>query len=278
MPPLRPKHTRRLHFVTFAATLLLAARVVWAAGTELYHLPGFYEPFAAISHLVGLVVFTFLSAILLWRGYRYVHDGGYHKKGRMFALGLYAFACVFQMTMSMLFHMLERGGIANRVLERLDHSAIFIFIAGTVTPIQSILFRGPMRWGPLTLLWITTITAVTLKAIFFDAMPPWLGQMLYLAIGWFAALSTIALYRRHDFNYIKPLVVGGIFYSLGAIMDLLGQLELVPGVIHAHEVFHLTVLAGAIAHWSFIYAIANQHGESADDTFTISDTDDLSTE
>lgn len=243
------------------AWLLFAARVAWAAGEELYHLPGFHEPFSAISHLVGFVIFTFLGGALLLRGYRYCHEKEHRKTGRMFVLGLYVFTCLFQLAMSTVFHMVVRGNAAHRVVERLDHSAIFIFIAGTITPIQGLLFRGPFRWGPLTFLWITTVAALTLKLIIFDALPEWLGLSFYLALGGFGGISVIALARRHDWRYVRPLVVGGVFYTLGAIMDLRAELVLIPGIVHAHEVFHLAVLAGAFSHWLFIWDIAAEHVE-----------------
>lgn len=251
----------RIHVVAAFAFLLCAARMVLAAKPELFHLPGFHEPFSAISHLVGVILFFFLGWKLLRRGYQYSHEQGHRKSGRMVVLGVYATSCVLLMSMSAVFHMVVRDGPAHRVMERLDHSAIFLLIAGTMTPIQGLLFRGKFRWGPLTFLWMTTITAVTLKAIFFDSMPEWLGLSFYLGIGWFGGISVVVLARRHDFQYVKTLVVGGIFYTLGAIMDTIGELFLIPGVVHAHEVFHIAVLAGAFCHWLFIWDIAGKHEE-----------------
>src|SRR5687767_2832187 len=111
---------------------------------DLHHLPGFHEPFSAISHLLAAALFAWLGFLLLLRG-----------RGdplRQFFLGVYAGSCVVLFSLSGVYHQMERGGTAHRVLERLDHGAIFVLIAGTFTPVHGILFRGPLRWGPLVLI------------------------------------------------------------------------------------------------------------------------------
>jgi channel protein (hemolysin III family) len=256
-----PIRIQWIHVLLTIVFVLILVQVGVAALPELHHLPGFYEPFSAISHLVGVILFVVLGVILLRRGQRYCRKRGQPAGGRMLALGLYAFASVLLMSTSMVFHMLERDGIPSRVMERIDHSAIFILIAGTLTPIQVLLFRGPSRWGPLTFVWITTITAITLKVVFFESLPTWLGLTFYLSLGWFGGFSGYVLARRHNFYYVRSLAVGGIFYTLGAIMHQLDQLILIQGVIHAHEVFHVAVLAGAFWQWKFIWNIAGHHQE-----------------
>src|SRR5439155_6561626 len=105
---------------------------------ELYPLPGFHDPFSAISHLFGAVLFAWLGLLLLRRG-----------RGdplRVGFLGVYAFSCVLLFTMSGVYHQMVRGGTARLVMERLDHGAIFILIAGTLTAVHGLLFSGPYRW------------------------------------------------------------------------------------------------------------------------------------
>lgn len=264
-----PGRRQRIHYLAATAFCLSAARVVLGYSVELYHLPGFHEPFSAISHLVGVILFACLGIALLRRGLQTCRAFAIPTTGRMFVLSLYSIACVLLMSMSAVFHMVVRGDSAHRVMERLDHSAIFILIAGTYTPVQGLLFRGWARWGPLTFFWVATITAITLKAIFFDHMPEWLGISFYLMFGWFGCTSVVMLVKRHDWHYVKPVVIGGLFYTLGAIMDLMAELVVIPGVVHAHEVFHLAVLAGAFCHWLFIWDIAGQAEPMQRDSATL---------
>jgi channel protein (hemolysin III family) len=215
---------------------------------ELYHLPGFHEPVSAITHLIGAVTFIVLGAMLLRRGRG--------STSRLIFLGVYAASCVFLLSMSAVYHMLVRGGTANRVLERLDHGAIFVLIAGTFTPAHGILFRGIMRWGPLLLIWSAAITGITLKTIFFDNLAEWVGLSFYLGLGWVGSMSAFWLVQRYGFAFVAPLVWGGIAYTLGAVAEYLGWMTVIPGVVHAHEVFHFLVLAGAFWHWLFVWQFA----------------------
>ena len=218
---------------------------------DLYHLSGFHDPFSAISHLLGAVVFVALGYKLLRRGRG--------DRTRMIYLGIYAAACVFLFSMSAVYHMMVRGGTARDVMGRLDHSAIFVLIAGTFTPCYGILERGWRRWAPLLFVWSVAITGVTFKAVFYHGFPEWLGLSLYLGLGWFGGLSAIVLARRYGFTFIEPLLFGGIAYSIGAVMEYFGWFVIIPGVIHPHEMFHLFVLVGAGFHWWFVWEIASGH-------------------
>jgi channel protein (hemolysin III family) len=215
---------------------------------ELFHLPGFHEPFSAISHLLGAVGFLYLGYLLLQRGRG--------DTARLVFLGVYAVACVFLLSMSGVFHMMVRGGTARRVMERLDHGAIFILIAGTFTPVQGILFRGWLRWGPLILIWVAAIIGITLKTIFFDDLAEELGLSFYLTLGWFGGASTILLARRYGFAFVRPLLLGGLAYTVGGVTEFLSWPVVIPRVVQAHEVFHLAVLTGALCHYFFVWQIA----------------------
>ena len=216
--------------------------------TEIFHLPGFHEPFSAISHLFGAVVFLVLGALLLIRGRG--------NRERLIFLGVYVFSCVFLLSMSGVYHMMVQGGTARRVMGRLDHGAIFILIAGTFTPAHGILFRGWQRWAPLLFIWAAAISGITLKVIFFDQLPQWFGLCLYLILGWFGAFAGVLLAQRYGFSFIAPLLLGGVAYSIGGLLDIFGWPVVVSGVIHPHEVFHVAVLAGVFCHLLFIWQFA----------------------
>jgi channel protein (hemolysin III family) len=215
---------------------------------ELHHLPGFHEPFSAISHLLGAAVFAVLGVLLLRRG-----------RGdsvRLVLLGVYAVSCVALLSLSGVYHMMVTGGSAHFVMGRLDQGAIFVFIAGTFTPLHGILFRGVLRWLPLAFVWTAAILGVVVQAVFPAEFAGWLGVSLYLALGWFGAFSGTVLARRYGWRFIRPLVWGGLAYSVGAVIHTLDALVVLPGVIHPHDVFHVAVLVGAYYHWRFIWDFA----------------------
>ena len=221
------------------------------APLDLYHLPGFHDPFSAISHLLGAVAFIPLGYLLLRRGRG--------DRTRMIYLSIYAAACVFLFSMSAVYHMMVREGIARNVMGRLDHCAIFVLIAGPFTPCYGILEHGWRRWAPLLFVWTVAITGITLKATLYTNIPEWLGLSLYLGLGWFGGISAIVLCRRYGLAFIEPLLFGGLAYSIGAVLDYFKWPILVPGIVHTHELFHLFVLVGAGFHYWFVWEIATGH-------------------
>lgn len=218
-----------------------------AAVPALIHLPWIYEPFSALSHLLGAVVFAVLGVLLLRR----TPD----RPSSQFFVATYVFSCVFLMTVSGLYHLTITGGPSNRILVRLDHDAIFLLIAGTFTPVHGLLFRGRMRWMPLAFIWFCALGGIVLKSVLFDSVAEWVGLTLYLAMGWFGTAAGVVLWRRFGFRFIRPLLFGGIAYSAGAIMEFFRWPIVLRGVIQAHEVFHLAVLVGAAFHFAFIWHI-----------------------
>ncbi|MDQ2694344.1 MAG: hemolysin III family protein [Pseudomonadota bacterium] len=215
---------------------------------DAYPIPGFSEPFSSLSHLLAAGVFLALSFPLLRLGWGNVP--------KFIALGIFSFASVFMLSVSGVYHLLSPGGTARVVLQRLDHSAILILIVGTMTPIHQILFKGFMRWGWLLLVWLIAITTLTLKNIFFASFPEWLGLVLFLGLGWFGAVSAGLLWYQKDKSFIRLLLIGGLAYTVGAILEFVGQPLLIRGVVGPHELFHIAVLIGLGVHWKFVYDIA----------------------
>lgn len=219
----------------------------------IHPIPGFADPFSSITHLAGTAVFSVLAFFLIARG----RGNG----GRMFALAVFAFSAVFLLSMSGVYHLLAVGGTGRMVLQRLDHAGIFLLIAGSFTPVHGILFAGFWRWGFLSLIWVLAITGITLKVIFFDSIPEWLGLSFYLGLGWCGLFSGFLLTRRFNFFFIKPLLYSGLSYSLGGITEFLGWPVLIPGVIGPHELFHVAVIAGIGLHWRFVYRCLDKAAE-----------------
>ncbi len=215
---------------------------------ETHPIPGFNEPVSSWIHLVGALVFAVATIFLLRRGRGNVW--------RVLCLSVFAFSSVLLLSMSGVYHMLSSGGTARAVLFRLDKAAIFVLIAGTFTPVQGIFFNGISRWGVLALMWTLVATGITLFTVFFDQLPRGLGTTVYLALGWIAGCSAVVLWRRYGFAFVRPLVVGGAVYSLGAILLGLGWPTIIPGVIGPHELWHIAVVAGMAVHWKFIYQFA----------------------
>jgi len=212
---------------------------------QVHPIPGFFEPFGALSHLLGALGFAGLSAVLLRRARG---DGA-----RVALLGVFAFTAVFLLSMSGVYHLLPEGSAGREVLGRLDKAAIFALIAGTHTPVQGLFFRGLARWAPLTLMWLAAATGITLFTVFYDSLPQGLGTSIYLFLGWIAAAAGLVVWRRYGAAQIRLLILGGVAYSVGAVLLGLEWPTLIPGVFGPHELWHVAVLAGLGLHWRFLY-------------------------
>ncbi len=215
---------------------------------NVYAIPGFREPVNSLSHFLAAGVFAVLSYFLVRRG-----RGSWC---RSISLATMAVTSVFLLSMSGVYHLLGNG-TGRYVMKQLDVAGVFALIAGTVTPVHAILFRGLPRWGPLLLVWATAATGITLRIIFWDSFPDGLGIGIFLLMGWGGAISCRQLWKRYGFRFIAPLLWGGLAYTVGAIILGLDWPTVIPGVIGAHELWHVGVLLGLGWHWKFVFQFAN---------------------
>jgi len=211
---------------------------------------GLADPFSSLSHLLAVPV-------LLVLGYRMLRRGA-GDAGRVAALTVFVLAAVLLLAMSGVFHLLPVGSDGRYVMQHLDHAAIFLLIAGTFTPVHGIVFRGFWRWGMLSFIWTFAVTAVSLKMVFFDDVPEWLGLSMYLGMGWVGLLSGFLLWRCCGSAFVRPLLWGALAYTLGAVVDFVRFPEIIPGILGWHELFHVAILAGIGWHWRLIAGIADR--------------------
>ncbi len=213
-----------------------------------YGIPGFREPVSCFTHLIAAVVFAIVGYHLVKRG-----RGSWH---RTLSLSVMAFSTVFLLSMSAVYHMLGPG-TGRYVMRQLDIAAIFALIAGTVTPVHTILFSGFNRWGPLLLAWSVAATGITLRTVFSESLPDGVGTGIFVLLGWGGVISFFLLWKRYGFAFVEPLLWGGVAYTVGAITLGLNWPTLIPRVVTAHEVWHIAVLVGLSLHWVFVFQFAS---------------------
>lgn len=211
---------------------------------DIFPIFGLAAPMSSLMSLVGAVVFGRWAFILLPR---------LKNNLTKISFSIFALSCIFLLSLSAIYHSLTPGDTTHNVFQRLDHAAIFAFIAGTFTPIHAILFTGFLRWGMLAIVWGIATTGIIFKMILFDSISEGLGLSIYLLMGWLGLVSGIALWKRYGFSFVKPLVWGGIAYTIGALLEYLVQPILLPGLVGPHEIFHIAVLTGIGLHWTFVH-------------------------
>lgn len=140
------------------------------------------------------------------------------------------------------------------VMKRLDHSMIFIFIAGSYTPFAVLALDPGSDVAILIIVWSGAAAGVLLKLLWPGA-PRWFGVPTYLALGWVAVFVLPQLLANAGVTALVLLLTGGALYSLGGIAYALRRPNPLPGVFGHHEVFHACTVVAAICHYIAVYFV-----------------------
>ena len=149
---------------------------------------------------------------------------------------------------SALYHEVTWSVPARRWMRRLDHSMIFLLIAGTYTPIGVLVLPGTLARVLLAVVWGGALLGVALNMIWIDA-PKWFSAIVYIALGWVAVVAFPELLSQLGMTATGLIALGGVLYSAGAAVYALRRPDPVPAVFGYHEVFHALVIAAAVAHY-----------------------------
>lgn len=164
------------------------------------------------------------------------------------AAAIYAVSVALLFGTSAAYHRGRWTGRSHELMKRLDHSMIFILIAGTYTPFALLLLHGWLRWTVLGIVWGGAVVGVVLRnAVRRPAR--WLFVGLYLALGWVALGVLPDLQRAGGWVVLVTLLLGGVCYSLGAVVYALRRPNPSPRWFGFHEVFHAFTLAAFVLHY-----------------------------
>ena len=190
----------------------------------------------SVSHGLGLIAALVATPFLIGHAVR--------RGDAVFILGASVFAAtmVLLYLASTLYHALPVGR-AKRVFRVIEHSAIFLLIAGTYTPFTLGVLRGTLGWTLLWLVWGIAVAGVTLKALN-RLTHPVLTTGLYLLMGWLIVIAAEPLAASLPPSGLRWLVAGGLAYTIGVVFFALGsQLR------YGHFIWHLFVMAGTACHY-----------------------------
>jgi hemolysin III len=160
---------------------------------------------------------------------------------------------------SALYHEVTWSVPVRRWMRRLDHSMIFFLIAGTYTPFGMLVLSGTLAEVVLAVVWGGALLGMALNLVWIDA-PKWLGAIVYISLGWVAAVAFPELLVQLGATATALIVLGGVLYSAGAAVYAVRRPDPAPEVFGYHEVFHALVIAAAIAHYVVIATYAIPRG------------------
>lgn len=198
------------------------------------------EPVNGLTHFFSAIAALIGSIILLVLGWGNL--------GKAVALMVYGVSLVLLFAASAAYHMVKARPAVLQFLRKLDHSAIYLLIAGTYTPFCTIMFQGFWKWGMLAIIWSLAVIGIVVK-IFLINSPRWLNAGIYILMGWLCIAAIGEMLRVLPPWSLTWLLVGGITYTLGAVVYITKIMDFWPGKFGFHEVWHIFVIVAALAHF-----------------------------
>ena len=170
------------------------------------------------------------------------------------ATTVYSLTVTLLFASSALYHRYPWSPRGRQLMKRVDHSMIFVFIAGTYTPITVLALHGATAVAVLFVVWSGAVAGVVLQCGWPDA-PRWLSVPCYVALGWVAVFVAPQLVESSNIAALVLIAAGGIVYTIGGIVYAVRRPNPVPAVFGFHEVFHLCTLVAATCHYIAIWLI-----------------------
>ena len=203
----------------------------------------FRDPVSGLTHLIAAVAAVVGLTGLLVLGRT---DGA-----KEAALAVYGSSLVLMFSASAAYHSIRAGRRITRWLHRLDHASIYLLVAGTYTPVCLYFFTGIYRWGLLGTVWCIGFTGIGLK-LFAAKVPRWLTASISLLMGWLGLVAIPEVVRTMPVAAMVWLVLGGLFFSVGAVVYITKRPNPFPRVFGFHEIWHIFVILGCLSHYIVI--------------------------
>ncbi len=204
------------------------------------------DPMSGLTHFIGFLLSIAALVVLIVKGVK-INSPWHIVTYSIFGSGL-----ILLYLASTLYHWIPIHGRGERILRRLDHIMIFVLIAASYTPVCLIPLRGGWGWSIFGVVWGIAILGILFKVFYIHA-PDWLAATIYVGLGWMALIAIVPLVSRLQVPALIWLFLGGIFYSVGAIIYAIEKPRLWPNVFGAHDLFHILVMLGSGAHFWLMY-------------------------
>jgi len=205
------------------------------------------EPVNSLTHWAGaLLALAGLIALLIV---------GWGAPAKVISLVIYGVSLIFLFSASATYHMVRVKDKALEIFRKVDHAAIYFLIAGTYTPFCVNAFTGFWKWGMLSIIWSLAIIGIILK-VFYIRAPRWLNAGIYLLMGWLCVGAAGQMLAALPAWVLVWLIIGGVIYTLGAVVYITKIFNFKPGVFGFHEMWHIFVLLAAAAHFVAVMGVA----------------------
>jgi hemolysin III len=205
------------------------------------------EPVNSLTHWAGAAL-AFIGLIVLL-------IVGWSTPAKIISLAVYGVSLIFLFSASATYHMVQVKDRALEIFRKVDHAAIYVLIAGTYTPFCVNAFDGFWKWGMLSIIWTLAVIGIVIK-VFIIRSPRWLNAGIYVVMGWLSIAAIGEMLDALPAWVLIWMLIGGVTYTLGAVVYITKIFNFKPGVFGFHEVWHIFVLLAAIAHFIAVMGVA----------------------
>jgi len=203
------------------------------------------EPVNTFTHFIGFVLSILALIFMLIKSLR-LENTLYIISSAIFGSSL-----ILLYLASTLHHMIKSGEKIYTLLRKIDHSMIYVLIAGTYTPICLITLQGTLGTILFSIIWSIAVIGIIIKFFWLNA-PRILYTSFYLVMGWISVFFMFPIYKSLEFSGFLLLAIGGISYTIGAIFYAFNFPKHKHLHFGSHEIFHLFVIVGSLSHYIMI--------------------------
>lgn len=205
----------------------------------------FREPVSGFTHLFGALISAVGLFVLLESGVSSSNPW------RIYTFLVFGVSLILLYSASTIYHLVVASEKAIKVLRRIDHSMIYVLIAGSYTPVCLISLRNKIGIQLFIAIWSLAVIGILVKNFWFNA-PRWLSTGFYILMGWLVVVAIYPLSKALPAAALAWLVAGGIMYTVGGLIYALKRPNITTKYFGFHEIFHLFVLAGSFCHYWMI--------------------------
>ena len=205
------------------------------------------EPINGLTHLIGAILSVFALVAMIIKVN--VIGGSSLYYGAIIAFGV---SMILLYSASATYHSVISKDSVIMILKKIDHSMIFILIAGSYAPLCLITLRNSIGNTLFSIVAIAGLIGIVFK-ICWVTCPKWISSVIYIGIGWFAAFAIYPLSKVLLPAGIFFLILGGVMYTIGGVIYALKSKKIKIGAVGGHEIFHIFIMLGTLCHYIAVF-------------------------
>jgi len=206
------------------------------------------EPLSGLTHLLGAMLSV--AALVILAALASARGSAWH----IVSFSVYGTSLILLYLASAAYHFLPLENSKKTIFRKIDHSLIYILIAGTYTPVCLTVLRGGWGWSIFGVVWGMALAGVFIKLREIN-ISGWLSAAIYVLMGWIALIAIFPILESLSQKGLFWLLAGGAFYTTGTAFFALDKVVPRKRWFGMHEIFHIFVLAGSFCHFWMMFEL-----------------------